>query len=54
MKPETAFAATANNDWVLGATRQEDFMDTRSSLAEKYSCHQMYLCEMPFSVSEVP
>ena len=45
---------TANNDWVLGATRQENFMDTRSSLFRKYSCHQLYLCEMLFSVSEVP
>ena len=39
---------------LLGATRQEDFMDTRNSLAEKYSCHLMYLYKILFSVSEVP
>ena len=39
---------------LLGPTRWEDFMDTRSSLLGKYSCHQMYLHEMLFSVSVVP
>ena len=39
---------------LLGEIRREYFMDTRRSLVGKYSCHQMYLYEMLFSVSEVP